>query len=52
MLGHTVAAMTSVSFTNADINQVPPYTVGPGSLILKGQAFIAADPDRLSSQSH
>ncbi|HNT88750.1 MAG TPA: S8 family serine peptidase, partial [Candidatus Hydrogenedentes bacterium] len=48
--GETVAAVNGSSFVNTTLEPEAPYTVPAGSLILRGRAFLATDPDRESSQ--
>ena len=50
--GVTVALVNAESFYNFLIEPQSPHTVPAGSVILKGRAFVGADPDRASSQGN
>ena len=48
--GDTVALVNSVAFINSSIEPTWFHIVPSGSMILKGRAFVGADPDRTASQ--
>jgi subtilisin family serine protease len=50
--GHTMALINAESISGTTIETHYPYIVPAGSLVLKGRAFVGADPDRESSQGH
>ena len=50
--GDTVALVNSTWFTNSSIEPTWFHIVPSGSMILKGRAFVGADPDRDETQGH
>jgi hypothetical protein len=50
--GHTVAMVNSTWVLNSSIEPTGFHIVPAGSIILKGRAFVGADPDRDETQGH
>jgi hypothetical protein len=50
--GDTVAMVNSTWVLNSSIEPTGFHIVPAGSIILKGRAFVGADPDRPATQGH